>query len=331
MRMRRVLLLIVPIVLLIAPAVRGQMSDYEHLTLSRFGEAKTEVFYETDSTFQQDVGGQDSEFQMSTYDFRLRVPVYQDERRLLSLKPMVRFRDIETDARLPDTGEIFPNGLWDVGVTATYKQKLDNGWTAGGWLAISSPSDRPFHSLDNVKVLANFVLLTPAADERDQWVFLLNYSNVRDFARHVPLPGVGYQFDRGDTLSGLVGLPILFLRYTPDERWTLQGRYLIPRNVDARVGYRLFDDVELYGRYTWGGDPFLRHDRRDDDDMLVYYEMRAALGVAWEIHDRVTLDASAGWAFDRFWYEGEDYDDRGRNRINLSDGPVAQVNLRIEI
>ena len=34
----------------------------------------------------------------------------------------------------------------------------------------------------------------------------------------------------------------------------------------------------------------------------------------------LTLDLSAGWAFDRMWFEGEDFDERGQNRLDLDDG-----------
>jgi hypothetical protein len=43
----------------------------------------------------------------------------------------------------------------------------------------------------------------------------------------------------------------------------------------------------------------------------------------------VDLDVSGGFAFDRFWFEGEDFDDRGFNRINLTDGPFASANIRV--
>jgi hypothetical protein len=41
----------------------------------------------------------------------------------------------------------------------------------------------------------------------------------------------------------------------------------------------------------------------------------------------VFLDLSGGYAFDRFWFEGEDYDDRSMDRINLADGPFVSAQI----
>jgi hypothetical protein len=67
--------------------------------------------------------------------------------------------------------------------------KLDNGWIVGGDLVVGSASDRPFASIDEISFQADALLRVPWR-ESFAWIFLLNYSNIREFAPHFPLPGV---------------------------------------------------------------------------------------------------------------------------------------------
>ena len=69
--------------------------------------------------------------------------------------------------------------------------------------------------------------------------------------------------------------------------------------------------------------PHFRHDRRGLENRLWYLEKTLSAGLRWRIADGVFLDASAGWAFDRFWFEGKTYEDRDFNRIDLADGPLV--------
>ena len=39
-------------------------------------------------------------------------------------------------------------------------------------------------------------------------------------------------------------------------------------------------------------------------------------GLRWRITDEVSLEAYAGYGFDRFFFEGDDYDDRGDHHID---------------
>ena len=41
------------------------------------------------------------------------------------------------------------------------------------------------------------------------------------------------------------------------------------------------------------------------------------------------LDAGCGYAFDRFWFEGETYEDRGDSRIDVGDGPFVSFQFGV--
>jgi hypothetical protein len=296
----------------------------------RLGEATLRADYGFTTSFNEPVARQGSKMHMSRHDFRLSFPLRQSERHEWTLQTSSAALDIDSGARLPDTLERFPGELWDVRVGTTYRHLFDNDWLGGGNLTIGSPSDRPFASGDEMRVAATGFLRVPHG-ERNAWLFLLNYANDRDFLPNVPIPGFAYQYEPSDRLSALVGIPMTVARWEPIERLTLEASYFMPRTVHAQVGYRLLQPLQLYAGFDWTNQRFFRHDRWDDDDRLFYFEKRVALGARWNIRENIWLDLAGGWAFDRFWFEGEDYGDRGDNRLDLSDGPVVKLQLGLRM
>ena len=294
------------------------------------GNAKLTTSYSFTSFFNEPVARQNTKMQMMPHDFRLSFPLLQDEQREWTMQARFGAMDIDTDARLPDTRERFPGELWDVRVGTTYRQRLDNGWIGGGNLVIGSPSDRPFASGDEILVNATGFLMVPDS-KQSTWVFFVNYANNRDFLPNVPLPGVAYDYRPDKRLRVLAGVPMSMLRWTPTDRLALEASYFIPRTIHAKVSFDLVEAVQLYAGFDWSSQRYFRHDRRDDDDRLFYYQKRVAIGARWDLHENVWLDLSGGWAFDRFWFEGEDYGDRGNNRLDLSDGPMIRFQLGLRI
>lgn len=241
-----------------------------------------------------------------------------------------RFRRLSFDRgalRLPTTQERFPRRLYDIGFGVVARTAVSTGML-GFHLDVGSPSDRPFASLDETAIMANAFWRVPYG-EHTAWLFLLNYSNVREFCENVPLPGVGFLYEPDRTLNVLAGLPMSRVRWQPLTGLTLEAHWMMVRNVHLKVSYEIVKDVSLYAAFDWDSQRFLLRDRRDDDDRLFYYEKRLRFGVRWQITKHLFADAFTGYAFDRFWYEDDDYDGRGRNRVDLDDGPLAGVQLGV--
>lgn len=295
----------------------------------RMGDAEFTTRYSFTTGFNEPVGRQNADMQMSQYDFGLSYPFRQSESDEWTMHLGFKGLDIDSDARLPGTWVQFPGELWNVRLGTTYRHRLDEDSIVGANLTVGSASDRPFAGGDEITVNGTGFLRIPEGG-RNAWIFLVNYANDRDFLPNVPLPGVAYQYRPDDRFSLMAGLPAAAVRWNPIDPLTLEAAYFVPRTVHAQIGYRPLDALQIYARYDWENQRFFRHDRRDDDDRLVYYEMRASLGARWDICEQFWLDLAAGWAFDRFWYEGEDYGDRGGSRLNLSDGPVVKLLLGLE-
>lgn len=301
-----------------------------------FGRQTLSTSYEPSIAFRQRAG-RDDELGWFGHDLRLSVPLHQDESNEWLLRAQVAVLDFYGDARLPDPRwwwrsrrVAFPDQLWNVQLGTSYRRKLANDWIVGGTFTVGSPSDEPFASGDDIAVSFNGALRVPAG-ESGAWLFSLNWSNVRDFAQYVPLPGVGYAFGAGPMLDGVVGFPFSRVDYRPVDWLVLRGSYFFPRTIDTEVAVPIAG-WELFTGYEWRNEAWLWSQRREDDDRLRYYEQAVRLGVRSPafLAGRARLEVEGGYAFQRYWYVGDDYTERDEARLGVGDGPYGKVQLRVE-
>ena len=313
---------------LVAPS-NGQ-EDLRTLTRARLGGLEATSNFESAFYFDRDVGGRSSRMRFAEHRFAALVPIAQDERQELSLSASFDALDFDTDAILPDTRGVFPDHLWDIRVGGTYRRALTNGWIAGGHVSVGSPSDRPFAGADEVLVTATGLTRIPHG-KRGAWLLMLHYANARDWLPHVPLPGVSYEYRASEGLLATLGVPFSSIRYSPIPALTFEGSYGLPRRVRTRVTYAVDERLKLYAGFDWTSRSYFRHDRADDGDRLTHYQKRVEAGVRMDITDKLRLDVTGGFAFDRFWFEGEDYGDRGDNRLDIGDGPLVAASVRVSL
>jgi hypothetical protein len=274
----------------------------------------------------QPVAGQQAELGLVQQDFSLRGPLRQSVTDELSASVRVRNQEFATGAELPDTGEPFPDELWNVRIGASYRHRFDSGWIGALDVNVGSPSDRPFASVHELDVSATAILRVPARD-RDAWVFFLNYGSNREFLPHVPIPGFGYSYQPSDQLTAVVTTGLVSLEYRPVEALTLTASYVAVRTVDVRLTYQVARPVRVWIGFDWTNERYLRANRADPDDRLFYYEKRVRAGAIIGLARQLFVDVTVGYSFDRFYFEGEGYSDRNRNRIDVGDGPFTQVRL----
>ncbi|MBN1488384.1 MAG: hypothetical protein JXA69_00580 [Phycisphaerae bacterium] len=329
--MRRLYLFLI---LVMAGRCLAQSDDTMGFLLSpKLGQQKISANYAVDHHFQEDAGPGDREMGFTKHGMSFRLPLSQDETREWTVGGGVGVLDFDTNAIFPDSSclwraDRFPGELWDLRLDTTYRWRMENGWIAGGQLAVNSPSDRPFASLEEMAVMFNAFARIPQG-ESDAWVLFLNYSSNREFLQHIPIPGAGYQLKR-ERLSALLGLPLSNVHVEPLDWLHLDASYFIPRTIHGQVSVLPIETVRFYAGYHWTNNRFLRHDRADDDDRLFYYEQNVKGGVEWKITEWMSVDVHGGYAFNRLFFEGEEYDDRDQNRIDMDDGPFlgAQIAVR---
>ncbi len=235
---------------------------------------------------------------------------------------------LRSEARLPDSGEALPDHLWGVRVGGSYRHFLEGSRWLGLSAAVGSRSDEPFHSSDEVAIDATVAYRVPWG-ENSALLFLLNYANTREFWNHVPLPGLAYSYQPSLRLLVLAGLPVSFLRAQWESGWGVSLFYLVPRTARAEASYRVSPATQLLAAFHMDHEGHFRAGREHEDRRLFYYEKRLEAGLRHDATADLSLEAAAGYAFDRYYFEGRDFDDRGDDRTGVRSGPFLRGEAKV--
>lgn len=233
----------------------------------------------------------------------------------------VRNRSIETDALLPDTGQPYPDELWNINMGLFYFAKLDNGWSWGGGVNFGSASDRPFASIDEMFVGMMAFLRVPSG-EHNAWQFSLMYAPTSEL--RFPIPGVAYSYAPSDDFHMNIGLPFSIM-YRPLERLTLEASYMPIHTIHAKAKYKIVDWLSAFAAYDWANDSYALADRVDVNQRFFMYDQRLSAGLESKWGEHWFAELAAGLVFDRYSFEGKQWDTTQFNRVSMGNGPFVAL------
>jgi len=293
------------------------------------GNFKPTLRYEGSFYPASDVENQNTDMSISVHALSGAMPLHQTNSDELVLTAKAGYAFLSTEAVLPGTGRKLPNNLWDLNAGLNYRHSLGDGWLWGVFGNLGSPSNKPFNSFEEMDVGLTGFLRMPHG-ERNAWLFLLNYTNNRDFLSGAPIPGVAYLYHPNDKFKAILGAPLLALRYSPFPKWSASLYYMYPRNVDARVTWRAFKRFSFYTGFDWSNYRFYLTDRAHRQDRLFYFQKRGFVGSNIKLGRGLILTLETGYSFDRLFFEGENYGDRHQERIDLDNNWFAALRVGVE-
>lgn len=210
----------------------------------------------------------------------------------------LRLGEFHFDDRLalfPGVAQV-PRNLWTLDGSLSYARRLDGDRFLTLTVGAGSASDKLFHGIDETQISATAALVTKATTG-DRWLIGLNFSTNRPVLNYIPLPIVAWLFDAPALhLDGGFGFPFATLRWRPDNQWDALLA-VIATNVTAEAGFRPLPRLRLSAGYYWGQVLWAPAGRTDTSSRLIYDWMRAA-GNAEMSFGRVSLQLTAGYAFD---------------------------------
>jgi hypothetical protein len=278
-----------------------------------------QLIFEDDLRLYGDADIEDSRDELGLMDYRLRLraPLVLQETSEYFAGIDFDWLDLDTDAGLP-------TDLYDLRLVLGHRRTLNNGWKLGGFLQLGSASDQLFDSWDEMYLAGTGFLQVPHL-EYTSFIFLLNVDTSRDIPA---FPGIAYFFPISRTAYAVVGLPVLALGGKIGERTDFNA-LLLPYNANAGINYAFTDRLDGSLKYTWGSRYFMRADRHDDDDRLVYDEMRASAGLSYRFTESATLGLEGGYAFNRDFSEGDDRDERDDNELEVDDAWFGALSFEL--
>lgn len=259
-------------------------------------------------------------------DFAISAPLWQDSRNEWSISTNVRSEEFHTGAILPTTLQPFPDQLVDVRFGTAFRHEFDNDWIAGIGGTFGSASDQPFHSVNELTGSLNAFLRIPQGD-RNAWLFTISYSTNSEI--NIPIPGVAYLWFPSDYFQAVIGFPFASVNYRPTDDLTLSASYALLTTVHGRVTYRLAGPLRIYAAFDMDDESYFRVGREDDQDRFFYYEDRVSGGLQYVFTPQANLELSGGYAFDRYYFEGQRLSDSQNNRIDVGDSPYVSLKLQI--
>ena len=290
------------------------------------GQLKTSIAYEGFYHPTQDLDKQNADMSIFTQELSFITPLSQDNKSEWGIGAWARNKNIQTEAVMPYSGKDFPETLWDLGLGIHHKRKISSRWIAGGFVGVGSASDEPFHKSDATAVRAAGMASLRTSPSQ-AWNFYVFYSSLAAFWGGIPVPGVSWLYTPSKNLRLNLGVPALSIYYRPLEKLSFLVSYAYPTETYVKIGYDLTKETTVFTSFAWTHNGYFRSDRKYDDDRLFFFEKRALLGITSRFSKSLKLEAAGGWSFDRLIFEGENYDDRDQNRIDLEDGMIFKLSL----
>jgi hypothetical protein len=146
---------------------------------------------------------------------------------------------------------------------------------------------------------------------------------------YVPIPGIAYFYAPGPSFQALIGFPFASATWRPTDDLTFQATYALLTTFHGRVYYRLARPLSLYAGIDFENQNWYRVGRADVNDRFFYYDDRLTGGLQLFLSRRAVFDLSAGYAFDRFYFEGTNSTSQNFNRIDVGDGAFVAASFRL--
>lgn len=233
-----------------------------------------------------------------------RIPVWKSESSQFSVGLRDHVFRLSDELRLPGSSVIVPKELRSSELSLGYSTRRGEQEFVGGRFSFGSASDRAFEGSRTTSVGATVFWSYPSRESPSRrWILSLNYSNNNSFTT-LPIPGFAYSIQE-EGFIGVFGLPFAFVRWVPwpDRPWTVTCFYLLT-TLNAEIAYGP-PFMNVFARFDWGQETWMRADRERLEDRLTYDEKRALVGGRMPVTKWLMLEGEAGFAFERSFFEGK--------------------------
>ncbi len=278
--------------------------------------------YALQYNFREKVANQNSTFGYLRNDFAGALPLYTPNKDLTVAATLnLRWLDFDTKAIFPTSQKAFPTALYNIEPGLYYHQKFENDMVGGAVVSLGSPSDKPYHSANELAPSVNAFLKVPRTNG-DAYLFSFFYQPTGQL--RYPLPAFAYQYNPTQDLQVNIGLPF-DVKWRFADHWRLEAGYVPITSVRSFVYYDYSTHASIFAGFEWQNDSYLLSDRAVHSQYLFQYEKRVSAGFRLFATESFTADFIAGYAFDRFYFLGKNYSQRNHDRINIGDGPFVML------
>lgn len=230
-----------------------------------------------------------------------------------------------TYLELHSTDDSLPEQLVDQSVGFAMPLGKWEDWVFALGVGVGYAGDTPFSDGDAWYGQGTLLALKEF-NEESALIILLDYDGNRTFLPSVPLPGFAYGRRIRKDLYLTAGLPVTSLEWTPTDRLTIRGTYVLPDTLDLAVSYEVTRGVRFYGKTERRQEAFFLDGLDENYHRIIFEQKRAEVGVAWEPKEGFVLTVGVGYAWGGEFSTG--YDIRDTDLVTeISDEPYLKAGL----
>ena len=262
---------------------------------------------------------------MTENRFNVQMPVYQGAQDRLGLALSASKLHINDSIKL-STGKKVPRDLNRVETGFNYFKNLEGQRGFGVRGSVGYAGDKIFEAGNNFaySVMANYAF---PGSSKSTWAVTAFMTNNSFFAANVPIPGFMYIY-RTETFTGLFGLPIASMQWTPSFPWSYTLSIFGPI-INGEVAYGSVDEYQLFAGASWSRQVFMLSDREKTNDRLTLEEKKLQVGVRTPFFWKILSEISVGQAFDRSFYIGQGFSQKDDGQAHLKAGAFMSWNFRL--
>lgn len=225
----------------------------------------------------------------------------------------------------PTQGEL--SRFYDLKVGLGYTKALDEQrlWSAN--VRFGSASDRLFAN-PSVSTLGATWFYSYPADETARWMFLVDYSNNRPILNNIPLPGFAYFYQPDKSFRLVVGAPFASVTWDFHEKWGMEGITFVPWVIKGSFYYKLNDYAKIYTGLDFSQITYYRAERIHKKERVFFDEKKLFVGAKTPLSKNIFVEIETGHAFDRAFFEAEDYEIDPEQPISIANAFYGKLSLR---
>lgn len=231
------------------------------------------------------------------------------------------------DSLFLDSGKKVPTDLYRIETGVQYFHQLPEKkyWSIKG--SVGYAGDKPFENSHDLTYSFNANYGFPGSG-KGFWIVSVYFSNNGPLGNYVPVPGVGY-FYKTDTFTGLFGIPVTSMQWTPVFPWSFSLSVFGPL-VRAEVGYGSIDRIQYFTGFYWTRQSYIPSERDNDKDRLTIEEKKAAVGFRTPILGPMIGELQAGRAFDRSAYIGDHLFNKDGGSVSIESDWYVSTSIKMK-
>jgi len=188
--------------------------------------------------------------------------------------------------------------------------------------ALGYASDKPF------KEMAYSLVVSYAFPSSNQgsWLLSLAMGNNTPLFNNIPIPGLAYVY-RSEKFIGVIGLPLLSMRWTPTDLWGVSVSAL-GANIQTEIAYGRLTRLQVFGGFSSTQQFYMPSDREKKRYRLSLQEQKLTTGARLLLFKHLLSELQVGRSLGRQIYLGNGLFNRDGGSESLGSGWFANWSIK---